>query len=73
MARCPRPSAVNNIQPEPTLTDMTAEQIEAIKPLIPVKREANPDEIAGLVAWLARKESGYSTGRSLTIDGGMAL
>ena len=30
-----------------------------------------PDEIAGLVAYLARKESGYMTGSSLTIDGGM--
>ncbi len=55
------------------ITDMTAEHIEVIKPLIPLKRAADPDEIAGLVAWLARKESGYLTGSSLTIDGGMAL
>ncbi|QGZ59095.1 SDR family NAD(P)-dependent oxidoreductase [Paraburkholderia acidiphila] len=64
---------VNNIQPGPTVTDMTAGHIEAIRPLIPLKRAADPDEIAGLVAWLARKESGYMTGSSLTIDGGMAL
>jgi 3-oxoacyl-[acyl-carrier protein] reductase len=64
---------VNNIQPGPTITDMTAEHIEAIKPLIPLKRAADPEEIAGLVAWLARKESSYMTGSSLTIDGGMAL
>ncbi len=64
---------MNNIQPGPTITDMTAGHVEAIKPLIPLKRAADPDEIAGLVAWLARKESGYTTGRSLTIDGGMAL
>jgi 3-oxoacyl-[acyl-carrier protein] reductase len=64
---------VNNIQPGPTLTDMTAEHIEAIKPLIPLKRAADPDEIAGLVSYLAGKESAYMTGSSLTIDGGMAL
>jgi 3-oxoacyl-[acyl-carrier protein] reductase len=64
---------VNNIQPGPTLTDMTAEHIEAIKPLIPLKRAADPDEIAGLVSYLASKESAYMTGSSLTIDGGMAL
>jgi 3-oxoacyl-[acyl-carrier protein] reductase len=64
---------VNNIQPGPTVTDMTADHIEAIKPLIPLRRAAHPDEIAGLVAWLARRESGYMTGSSLTIDGGMAL
>ncbi|HEX9390929.1 MAG TPA: SDR family oxidoreductase [Usitatibacteraceae bacterium] len=64
---------VNNIQPGPTVTDMTVDLIEMIKPLIPLKRAADPDEIAGLVAYLARKESGYMTGSSLTIDGGLAL
>jgi 3-oxoacyl-[acyl-carrier protein] reductase len=64
---------VNNIQPGPTVTDMTVDHIEAIKPLIPLKRAGDPDEIAALVAYLAGKESGYMTGSSLTIDGGMAL
>jgi 3-oxoacyl-[acyl-carrier protein] reductase len=64
---------VNNIQPGPTVTDMTLDHIEAIRPLIPLKRAGEPDEIAGLVAYLASKESGYMTGSSLTIDGGMAL
>lgn len=64
---------VNNIQPGPTVTDMTVDHVEAIKPLIPLKRVADPDEIAGLVAYIARDESGYMTGSSLTIDGGMAL
>ncbi|HEY0802955.1 MAG TPA: SDR family oxidoreductase [Steroidobacteraceae bacterium] len=64
---------VNNIQPGPTVTDMTADHIEAIKPFIPLKRAGDPDEIAGLVAYLASKESAYMTGSSLTIDGGMAL
>ena len=64
---------VNNIQPGPTITDMTVDLIEAIEPLIPLKRAGDPDEIAGLVAYLASKESGYMTGSSLTIDGGMAL
>jgi NAD(P)-dependent dehydrogenase (short-subunit alcohol dehydrogenase family) len=54
-------------------TDMTVDHIEAIKALIPLKRAGDPGEIAGLVAYLARKESGYMTGSSLTIDGGMAL
>jgi 3-oxoacyl-[acyl-carrier protein] reductase len=52
---------------------MTVDLIEAIKPLIPLKRAGDPDEIAALVAYLARKEAGYMTGSSLTIDGGMAL
>lgn len=64
---------VNNIQPGPTVTDMTIDHIDKIKPLIPLKRAAVPDEIAGLVAYLASNESRYMTGSSLTIDGGMAL
>src|SRR5580698_2917603 len=69
----PRGITVNNIQPGPTLTDMTASHIDSITPAIPLKRVADPDEIAGLVAYLASGESGYMTGSSLTIDGGMAL
>jgi 3-oxoacyl-[acyl-carrier protein] reductase len=64
---------VNNVQPGPTVTDMTVDHTEAIKPLIPLKRAGDLDEIAGLVVYLARKESGYMTGSGLIIDGGMAL
>jgi 3-oxoacyl-[acyl-carrier protein] reductase len=69
----PRGITVNNIQPGPTLTDMTASHIDGVTPAIPLKRVGDPDEIAGLVAYLASDESGYMTGSSLTIDGGMAL
>jgi 3-oxoacyl-[acyl-carrier protein] reductase len=70
---CPRGITVNNIQPGPTRTDMTAEHIDGLTPMIPLKRVGDPDEIAGLVAYLAGRESGYMTGASLTIDGGLAL
>jgi hypothetical protein len=52
---------------------MTAGYIDSITPAIPLKRVGDPDEIAGLVAYLASGESGYMTGSSLTIDGGMTL
>jgi 3-oxoacyl-[acyl-carrier protein] reductase len=52
---------------------MTVDYIDSITPAIPLKRVGDPDEIAGLVAYLASGESGYMTGSSLTIDGGMAL
>jgi 3-oxoacyl-[acyl-carrier protein] reductase len=48
---------VNNIQPGPTVTDMTVDHIGALEPLIPLKRAEDPDEIAGLVAHLARQRS----------------
>ncbi|WP_412025517.1 3-oxoacyl-ACP reductase family protein [Burkholderia cepacia] len=69
----PRGITINNVQPGPVETDMTAEHLDRIRPLIPLQRAGSPDEIASLVAWLASAESGYMTGSSLTIDGGLAL
>ncbi|AKM04403.1 oxidoreductase [Burkholderia pyrrocinia] len=69
----PRGITINNVQPGPVETDMTADHLDRIRPLIPLQRAGSPDEIASLVAWLASAESGYMTGSSLTIDGGMAL
>lgn len=69
----PRGITVNNIQPGPTRTDMTAGHIDLLTSMIPLKRVGDPDEIAGLIAYLASGESGYMTGSSLTIDGGLAL
>lgn len=69
----PRGITVNNIQPGPTLTDMTQDLIDRVLPHVPVGRVAAPSEIAGMVAYLAGEEAGYITGASLTIDGGMSL
>ena len=66
----PRRITVNNVQPGPTITDMTAGVIDLVKPLIPLGRLAEPAEIGGLVAYLASDEAGFVTGASLTIDGG---
>ena len=41
-----------------------------VKPLIPLGRIGEPDEVAGLVAYLASEEAGFITGASYTIDGG---
>lgn len=69
----PRGITVNNIQPGPTLTDMTGDYVEMVTPLIPLARMGETREIAGLVAYLAREEAGFVTGASLTIDGGLSL
>jgi 3-oxoacyl-[acyl-carrier protein] reductase len=61
---------VNNVQPGPTATDMTTSHVEMVKPLVPLGRLGRPEEIAGLVAYLASAEAGFITGSSLTIDGG---
>ncbi|WP_210275865.1 3-oxoacyl-ACP reductase family protein [Phyllobacterium sp. P30BS-XVII] len=69
----PRAITVNNVQPGPTETDMTADHLEKVKSLVPLGRVGQPHEIAGLVAYLASDESAYMTGASLTIDGGYVL
>jgi 3-oxoacyl-[acyl-carrier protein] reductase len=66
----PRRITVNNIQPGPTITDMTAGVVDLVKPLIPLGRLGEPAEIGGLVAYLASDEAGFVTGASVTIDGG---
>jgi len=69
----PRRITVNNVQPGPTETDMTATMVSRLKEIVPLKRVGEPGEIAALVSYVAGPESGYMTGASLTIDGGYVL
>lgn len=69
----PRAITVNNVQPGPTDTDINAGAIDILSGRSPLRRVARPEEIAGLVSYLASEESGYMTGASLTIDGGFTL
>ncbi|TJZ74201.1 SDR family oxidoreductase [Chitiniphilus eburneus] len=69
----PRGITVNNVQPGPTNTDMNPESGDFAKlmhDLMALPRHAHPDEIAGMVAYLASAEAAFVTGASLTIDGG---
>ncbi len=66
----PRSITVNNVQPGPTLTDMSSAHVDLVKPLIPLKRMGDVSEIASLVTYLASKDAGFITGASITIDGG---
>lgn len=69
----PRRITVNNVQPGPTDTDMNAGIIDMLSARSPLKRVADPAEIAGVVSYLAGSGSSYMTGASLTIDGGLTL
>lgn len=66
----PRQITVNNVQPGPVSTDMTADLMAYITPRLPLGRIGQPEEIADLVTWLAGPGAAYMTGASLTIDGG---
>ena len=66
---------VNNVLPGPVDTDMNPEDgpmAAAQHALMALKRHGRTDEIASLVAYLARDEAGFVTGANLRIDGGFA-
>jgi len=46
---------------------------DKILPQIPVGRLGEPDEIAGLVAYLASEQAGFMTGANLAINGGQHM
>ena len=56
-------------------TDMTAELPEETqaeyKRSIPAGRFATPDEVAGVVAWLASDDAAYVSGAVIPVDGGL--
>jgi 3-oxoacyl-[acyl-carrier protein] reductase len=66
---------VNAVGPGFTLTELTAstntpEEIKKIAGMIPIKRMAQPIEIANLVLFLASDLNSYLTGQNIIIDGG---
>jgi len=58
-------------------TDMTAALPEATKTEIlarvPLARYASPDEVAGVVAFLAGDDAAYITGAVIPVDGGLGM
>lgn len=71
----PRGITVNAIAPGVIKTDMTAgilaERGEQILALTPLARIGQPDDIAGIVTFLASPEAGWITGRTIIADGGV--
>jgi 3-oxoacyl-[acyl-carrier protein] reductase len=50
--------------------DLTAEQIEAARKMIPIGRLGRPDDIAEIIAFLASPRAGYITGAVIEAHGG---
>jgi 3-oxoacyl-[acyl-carrier protein] reductase len=56
------------------MTDaMTPEAVAALAAQIPLARFGAPQDVAGVVAFLASEHAGYITGQVLTVDGGMVM
>jgi 2,3-dihydroxy-2,3-dihydro-p-cumate dehydrogenase len=78
--------SVNTVAPSYTLTPELAAAIETgrlpevLEPvvkdavdLIPMGRAAQPDEIAGAVAYLLRPEAAFVTGQTISVNGGSSM
>ena len=68
---------VNSIAPgfvETSMTEkLTPQQREALMTMIPMKRTAQPEEIAGVVVFFASPAARYITGQVLCVDGGLVI
>jgi len=67
----------NVVAPGPVATDMTAslgeQRLAEITAAVPLQRMATPEEIAGVVAFLASTDAAYITGAVIPVDGGMGM
>jgi 3-oxoacyl-[acyl-carrier protein] reductase len=68
---------VNAVAPGPVATDLfltgkTEEQIQTFTKMPPLERLGQPDDIAGVVAFLASSSGGWVNGQVLRANGGIA-
>lgn len=72
-----RSITVNVVSPGPVATDMTAalgdDRLKELTDAVPLNRMASPEEIAGVVAFLAGPDGGYITGAVIPVDGGLGM
>jgi NAD(P)-dependent dehydrogenase (short-subunit alcohol dehydrogenase family) len=72
-----RSITVNVVAPGPVATDMTAalgdDRLAELTAAVPLGRVADPDEIAGTIAFLASPDAAYITGAVIPVDGGLGM
>jgi 3-oxoacyl-[acyl-carrier protein] reductase len=69
LVNCVAPAVIET----PLLEGMSDEHVEYMVARIPLGRLGRPDEVAGLICWLASEEMAFSTGACFDISGGRAV
>jgi 3-oxoacyl-[acyl-carrier protein] reductase len=65
---------VNAVAPGWVETEMTADTMpDESKELTPLKRNAQPEEVANVVSFLLSDQSSFVSGTTITIDGGLTV
>lgn len=74
---------LNTVCPGPTDTPLLASMsgdgeaaaklVESLKRAIPMRRLGEPDDYAGIVAFLASDDAGYITGQTISVSGGLTM
>lgn len=70
----PKNIRVNAVAPGWVETEMTADSMpDESKELTPLKRNAQPDEVANAASFLLSEKASFISGTTLTVDGGLTV
>jgi 2-hydroxycyclohexanecarboxyl-CoA dehydrogenase len=70
---CPGPTETALLKGMLEVGDDAARTIDAMRRAVPMRRLAQPEDIAAAVAFLASHQAGYITGQTLSVSGGLTM
>jgi 3-oxoacyl-[acyl-carrier protein] reductase len=62
----------NAVTPGVVQTDMTADIVDDLLPLVPAGRVGQPEDVAAAISFLCSEEAAYVNGATLAVDGALA-
>ena len=72
-AVCPGPTRTPMLEQMAAQSGQGEGTIEALKRAVPMRRLAEPEDIAAAVSFLASEQAGFITGQTLSVSGGLTM